>query len=150
MHMGLVTLVAGSLVLIGCAEQTEPVSFRQDIKPILDRHCIMCHAEGGVGQQKSGLKLDSYENLIAGRVVTPGDTTKSPLLAFIHPSADPSKSMPRNAPKLSKRSVDLIKAWIEQGKVSPLLGLWWVHVVALALGLGMLAVQNGVHRRVFR
>ncbi|HSG58228.1 MAG TPA: LPS export ABC transporter permease LptF [Woeseiaceae bacterium] len=42
------------------------------------------------------------------------------------------------------------KAWIEQGKVSPLLGLWWVHVLALALGLGMLAAQNGVHRRVFR
>jgi len=42
------------------------------------------------------------------------------------------------------------KAWIEQGKVSPLLGMWWVHCAALAFGLAMLAVQNGLHRRLFR
>ena len=42
------------------------------------------------------------------------------------------------------------KAWIEQGKVSPLFGLWWVHAAALALGIGLLAIQNGVHRRLFR
>lgn len=40
------------------------------------------------------------------------------------------------------------KAWIEQGVVSPLLGLWWVHAVALALGLALLAVQNGLHKRL--
>lgn len=42
------------------------------------------------------------------------------------------------------------KAWIEQGTVSPVLGLWWVHGVALVLALAMLAVQNGLHRRIFR
>ena len=41
------------------------------------------------------------------------------------------------------------KAWIEQGSMSPLLGLWWVHAAALLLALGILAVQNSVHRRVF-
>jgi lipopolysaccharide export system permease protein len=39
------------------------------------------------------------------------------------------------------------KAWIEQGTISPALGLWWVHAAALVFGLGMLAVQNGVHKR---
>lgn len=42
------------------------------------------------------------------------------------------------------------KAWIEQGKVSPILGTWWVHGAALALALGLIAVQNGLHRRIFR
>ncbi len=41
------------------------------------------------------------------------------------------------------------KAWIEQGTISPLLGLWWVHVAVLLLALGILAVQNSVHRRLF-
>jgi lipopolysaccharide export system permease protein len=41
------------------------------------------------------------------------------------------------------------RAWIEQGTISPLLGLWWVHGVALALGLLLLAAQNSVHRRWF-
>jgi lipopolysaccharide export system permease protein len=41
------------------------------------------------------------------------------------------------------------KAWLEQGVISPLVGLWWVHAAVLALTLLMLAVQNGVHRRLF-
>ena len=41
------------------------------------------------------------------------------------------------------------KAWIEQATLSPLLGLWWVHAAVLLFALGLLAVQNGWHRRVF-
>lgn len=42
------------------------------------------------------------------------------------------------------------KAWIESGRLSPALGLWWVHGAVLALALLLLAVQNGLHRRLFR
>lgn len=42
------------------------------------------------------------------------------------------------------------KAWIEQSTVSPALGIWWVHACALTLALGLLAVQNGYPRRLFR
>jgi lipopolysaccharide export system permease protein len=41
------------------------------------------------------------------------------------------------------------KAWLEQGTVSPSLGLWWVHAIMLTAALGLLALQNGVHRRIF-
>lgn len=41
------------------------------------------------------------------------------------------------------------KAWIEQGTVAPEIGLWWVHGCVLLLGLGLLALQNGIHRRIF-
>ena len=41
------------------------------------------------------------------------------------------------------------RAWIEQGTVSPALGLWWVHGAMLLLGLGLLGVQNSVHKRIF-
>jgi lipopolysaccharide export system permease protein len=40
------------------------------------------------------------------------------------------------------------KAWIEQGSISPMLGLWWVHGVMLAIALGVLGVQNSVHKRL--
>lgn len=40
------------------------------------------------------------------------------------------------------------QAWLEQGLVSPIVGIWWVHALMLAIGLGMLAVQNGLHRRL--
>jgi lipopolysaccharide export system permease protein len=42
------------------------------------------------------------------------------------------------------------KAWIEQSTISPALGIWWVHGVVLLFALGLLAVQNGYHRRIFR
>jgi lipopolysaccharide export system permease protein len=41
------------------------------------------------------------------------------------------------------------KAWVEQGTIAPVIGLWWVHGLILLLGLGMLAGQNSVHKRLF-
>ncbi len=41
------------------------------------------------------------------------------------------------------------KSWVEQGSISPALGIWWVHGVVLLMLLTILAVQNGYHRRVF-
>jgi len=41
------------------------------------------------------------------------------------------------------------KAWLEQGTVPTTIGLWWVHGLMLSFAIGMLALQNGVHRRVF-
>lgn len=42
------------------------------------------------------------------------------------------------------------KAWVEQGSISPYLGLWWVHGSVLLFALGLLAVQNLLHRRLRR
>jgi len=42
------------------------------------------------------------------------------------------------------------KAWVEQSAISPALGIWWVHAAVLLFALGLLAVQNGYHRRMFR
>ena len=42
------------------------------------------------------------------------------------------------------------KAWIEQGSISPTLGLWWVHGSMALFALGLLIVQNGWHKQAFR
>jgi lipopolysaccharide export system permease protein len=41
------------------------------------------------------------------------------------------------------------KAWLEQGTVSPLIGLWWVHLFMLSVALLLLGQQSGLHRRLF-
>jgi len=41
------------------------------------------------------------------------------------------------------------KSWIEQGVVPTTVGLWWVHGLMLAAALLLLAIQNGVFRRLF-
>ena len=40
------------------------------------------------------------------------------------------------------------KAWLEQGSVPVSVGIWWVHGLMLSVALGMIGVQNGVHRRI--
>ena len=42
------------------------------------------------------------------------------------------------------------KTWVEQSAVSPMLGIWWVHACVLSFALGLLAVQNGLHKRILR
>ena len=42
------------------------------------------------------------------------------------------------------------KAWIEQGAVPAVVGLWWVHGAMLLLALGLFGLQNRWHRRLFR
>lgn len=42
------------------------------------------------------------------------------------------------------------KAWIEKGSMPVAAGLWWAHGLMLLLAFALLAVQNGVHRRLRR
>ena len=41
------------------------------------------------------------------------------------------------------------KAWVEEGDMSPTLGMWWVHGIIGVLILALLSLQNGWHRRLF-
>ncbi len=41
------------------------------------------------------------------------------------------------------------KAWLEQEVVPIWIGLWWAHGLMLAVALGLLGMQNGIHRRIF-
>jgi lipopolysaccharide export system permease protein len=42
------------------------------------------------------------------------------------------------------------KAWIEQGVVPPMIGLWWVHGAMILLAIVLLGIQSSVHKRIFR
>ncbi len=41
------------------------------------------------------------------------------------------------------------KVWVEKEQVSPVIGMWWVHGLFLAVGILMLLQQYGVLRRIF-
>lgn len=42
------------------------------------------------------------------------------------------------------------KAWVEQGSISPALGLWSVHACVLLITVLLLAYQNNWHKRILR
>lgn len=87
------------------------VSFSRDVLPILLANCTRCHSGEA---PPNGLRLDSYEHLIAGSLYTPelqpGRPEDSPLLIFITKG-----TMPPDAPALSEEEMGIIRRWIEAG-----------------------------------
>ncbi|MGA7178535.1 MAG: c-type cytochrome domain-containing protein [Thiobacillaceae bacterium] len=117
-----VTMAGAVVALAACGHKEKvaaSVSFANQVKPILDQNCIECHKAAGQGYAKSGLRLDSYESLMAGTkfgpVIKPGSSISSSLYLLVAGKADPSIRMPHGKAPLSSESVELIKDWIDQG-----------------------------------
>lgn len=111
----LAVLVA--VVGAGCGGQEGPqVSYASQVQPIFDKYCVACHSPDGLGYRKTGLRLDSYEELSRGKVLTPGSPSNSKIVIYIHGTADPYTSMPFGSRShLKKSEIALITDWIDQG-----------------------------------
>jgi len=96
-----------------------PISFAEDVQPIIQIRCTMCHQPGAEGFVKSGFDLTSYEGLMKGTkhgpMITPGDPVTSNLMVLIDGKADKSLQMPHGKKKLSSCDRDTIRKWIKQG-----------------------------------
>lgn len=116
-----VILAAATLpMIIAACSVDEPVSFAQDVRPILEQNCTSCHTAGGAGQEASGFSMESYEDLMkgteAGPMVVAGDPLGSNMLVLMEGRADPSISMPHGSMKpVPQAEIDTIRRWIEQG-----------------------------------
>ena len=114
-------LIAGALVAaISACSSEQPVSFSQDVKPILDKNCLACHQAGGQGLEASGLSMVSYEDLMRGTeggpMVIAGDVEGSNLLVLMEGRADPSISMPHgNLDPVPSADIAVMRNWSAQG-----------------------------------
>jgi len=91
-----------------------PPDFQKDIQPLMTRYCVECH---GANKPKSGVRLDSYDAIIAKsrkQSVVPGDPDKSRLVMTMTGAA---KLMPpkKFTPRPTAEEIDLIKDWIKAG-----------------------------------
>lgn len=113
-------LVAAASVLIAACSSEVPMSFSQEVKPILDQNCLSCHQQGGAGYEASGFSMTSYENVMKGTsngpMVIAGDVEGSNLLVLMEGRADPSISMPHGSlDPIAQKDIDTIKNWVRQG-----------------------------------
>ena len=110
-------VIGATFFLAACGQKD--VSFKADVQPILKQYCAECHLPGGQGQEKSGLVVDSYQNLMKGTrfgaIVKPGDTLTSAMIMLIEGRADASIKMPHGKESLPKDKIDVLKTWVEQG-----------------------------------
>src|SRR5881296_1234288 len=91
------------------------VSFKDDVKPILETRCIKCHARG---RSKGGFHLDNRELLLkggdSGPAIVPGKSQESYLIELVS-GIDPDNVMPKKGTKLTKEQIGILRAWIDQG-----------------------------------
>jgi hypothetical protein len=94
---------------------TRPVSFKDDVKPILEASCVKCHARG---QSKGGFKLETREQILkggdSGAAVVPGKSEESYLIELVA-AVDPDNVMPQKGSKLTAEQVGVLRKWIDDG-----------------------------------
>ncbi len=93
------------------------VSFTQHVQPLFNQTCALtgCHADG---QQQSGLRLTSYDNLMFGGqlVIVRGQPDQSTLVMRIEGRV--GSQMPLNRRALNQNQITGIRAWIGEGALN--------------------------------
>jgi hypothetical protein len=104
------------LLILAAPQQTAPVDFDRDIRPIFKASCFKCH--GAEGKPKGQLRLDfraaAFRGGVSGKVLLPGKPAESPLYKLLL-DADEDARMPQKAPRLPEAQIALIRRWIEEG-----------------------------------
>jgi hypothetical protein len=99
-----------------------PVDYFRDVKPILLRHCYVCH---GPSQAEAGLRLDIHTYAMrggdSGAAIVKGNGRGSKLIQYVTGQNDAGLVMPpkeRNAP-LSEQQIATLRRWIDEGAAWP-------------------------------
>jgi hypothetical protein len=91
----------------------DPVSYANEVRPILAERCQLCHQESNRG---GGLSMVSHASLLAGgtsgAVVVAGNSGQSLLFSVV---AGLKPRMPKAGLPLTAGQVALLKRWIEEG-----------------------------------
>ena len=103
------------------ASDKKGLTYEKDIKPLLEKSCVKCHS----GEKpKSKYRMDGLASVIKGgesgeAAIIPGNSAKSPLVAFISELVEDMEMPPTDKrdkyPALTKEQIGLIRAWIDQG-----------------------------------
>jgi uncharacterized membrane protein len=91
--------------------------FAKHIYPVLDTKCVSCH---GTNKEQGGLRLDSYESLMAGGkdgiVIAPRNPDGSLLLKKVTlPPNDPHFMPAEGRAPLTPNEIARIRAWVSAG-----------------------------------
>ncbi|MBN4046868.1 PSD1 domain-containing protein [bacterium AH-315-P07] len=103
-----------SIIIVAPARAVDPVSFQDEIHPILAERCFKCH---GGKKRKGGFSMNSREELLEGGEFGPavalGKGSESLMLELLT-SDDDEEWMPPKGDRLSGDQIDSIRRWIDE------------------------------------
>lgn len=94
------------------------IIFQEVVQPILAAKCYDCH---GNGKSKGKLKLDTYEQILAGgqsqeKTLVPGDAGASLLISsLLHPLEHDKHMPPAKQTQLTAGEIQILKWWVVSG-----------------------------------
>jgi hypothetical protein len=92
------------------------VDYNTQIKPLLNKNCIVCH--GGVKKAGGFSLLFRHEAVAPAKsgkpAIIPGDAEGSEMIRRLT-LTDPEERMPLDHPPLKPEEIDLLRNWIDQG-----------------------------------
>ncbi|NBW03800.1 MAG: DUF1549 domain-containing protein, partial [Cytophagia bacterium] len=113
-----VSLIVGGILVstyISSSSHTQ-ISYAQDVKPILNKHCITCH--GGVKKQGKFSLLfqeEAYAATASGKPsIVPFHPEKSDFISRLH-AKDPEEKMPYKKEPLSSKEINILTQWVKEG-----------------------------------
>lgn len=95
----------------GGGDTPESVSFADDVDPILQTACRLCHGDAG------GLMFKSYDSLMAGGISGPAVVAFEPHASslYLRLNGAQAPAMPPGGALLPDDQVETIRQWIEEG-----------------------------------
>ncbi len=108
-------LLAAVTALIAIAGAAEPVSYFEEVRPLLQVHCSGCHQPAN---SMSGLDITNYPGIVRGgakhgAAVAKGAPGNSPLVNLVTGQMEPR--MPMGGGPLASQAVDLLERWVREG-----------------------------------
>lgn len=115
-------LFTAAVIVVPSASAADPSAptYERDVRPILGRHCTICHNAGkkDVPDVSGGLALDSYDSIQKGTsqhpIVISGKAKLSELTRRLE-DPDEDRRMPLSEEPLDAAEQDLIRRWIDAG-----------------------------------
>jgi WD40 repeat protein len=112
-------LVAVSALALAVAGKAAEPTYWQDVRPVLRKHCTVCHSEKNLKEPdvSGGLALDSLDGIKKGKkkpVAIVGKASESLMITILRHSK-PSRRMPLDAEPLPDETVALLSKWIDSG-----------------------------------
>lgn len=95
------------------AQEERKIEFNRDIRPILSNHCFVCHGPDN-NLRKAKLRLDDEKDAHK-KVIVAGEPLLSEMFRRLVTDEDREKMPPKSKKQLTKKEIELIHAWIEQG-----------------------------------
>jgi ankyrin repeat protein len=106
-------------------KDAQKIDFAQQIKPLLERSCVVCHCSD---KPRGAFRIDRRDAILKGgasgaAAVVPGHSEQSSLIDHVSGKSSevemPPKAVRERFPALTADEIELLRVWIDQGAQWP-------------------------------